>query len=476
MGRRWSCQRLAGHSIIGAVALDQVSTSPMTKRIFLAPHLRRLFSLLPSGGTLPDDVWRNRRAFLLGLTWFHAAAIALIGPALGYRWEWSLPALFQGSTVLHTLGEGSVVAFFAALASWSRRGRTFQASAIALGLMTSSAILVHLSGGYIELHFHFFVMLTFLAMLQNWVPFILAIAYVALHHGVFGVLWPDEVFNHAAAFAAPWTWAGIHAFFILWSCVGSIVAWRFTEVAATKIKAQAEELEKLNKLQADFVAMVAHDLRSPLSNITSTAALFEAGLLGPITDEQKKWLGKIEITSRNMVELVNDFLDISKIEAGKIGLIKEKIDLYQFVRTNLDNYLPLAKSKNIALVSRLEPGIPVVCADPRRLEQVMSNLLSNAIKFTPHGKEIEVGAEPNGGQEVTIWVKDTGIGIQPDEIGNLFEKYRQTKSGKTSAQKGTGLGLAICKMIVEAHGGKICVESEPGRGSRFTVTIPCDQR
>jgi signal transduction histidine kinase len=339
--------------------------------------------------------------------------------------------------------------------------------------MSSSAILIHLSGGYIELHFHFFVMLTFLAILQDWVPYIVAIVYVALHHGVVGVLWPEAVFNHAAAFNAPWTWAGIHAFFILWSCVGSVIAWRFAELASTKIKAQAIELKDLNKLQADFVAMVAHDLRSPLTTITSAAALFEGGYLGTITEEQKTWLHKIAATSGTMVALLNDFLDISKIEAGRIELIKEKIDLYQFVRNNLDNYVPLAKSKNISLVSRLEPGIPQVCVDPRRLEQVISNLLSNAIKFTPHGKEIELGAS-NGAQEIRMWVKDAGIGIPPDEIGQLFEKYRQTRSGKASAQKGTGLGLAICKMIVESHGGKIWAESEPGNGARFSISLPCD--
>jgi hypothetical protein len=259
----------------------------MTDRGSFPRSVIYLFSLLPSGGALPDDVWRNRRAFLLGLTWLHAVVIALIGPFFGYSWEWSLPALFRNGTVVHTVGEGLIVACFAALASWSRAGRTFQATAIALGLMSSSAILVHLSGGYIELHFHFFIMLTFLALLQNWVPYIVAVIYVAVHHGVMGILWPDEVFNHAAAFNAPWSWAGIHAFFILWSCIGSVIAWRFNEVAWAKIKAQAEELENLNKLQADFVAMVAHDLRSPLSNITSTAASFEAGILGSVTPEQK---------------------------------------------------------------------------------------------------------------------------------------------------------------------------------------------
>jgi PAS domain S-box-containing protein len=133
--------------------------------------------------------------------------------------------------VLHAVGEGLIVAFFAALTSWSGASRTFRATAVGFGLMSSSAILVHLSGGYIELHFHFFVMLAFLALYQDWVPYILAIVYVAIHHGVVGVLWPQEVYNHSAAFNAPWTWAGIHAFFVLSASVGSIIAWRFNETA-----------------------------------------------------------------------------------------------------------------------------------------------------------------------------------------------------------------------------------------------------
>ncbi len=198
--------------------------------------VRHVLSYVPSGGSLPEDVWRNRRRFLLGLTWLHAIIIALVGPVLGYRWELSLAALFRNGTVLHTVGEGSIVAFFAALAGWERANRTFQATVIGLGLMSSSAILVHLSGGYIELHFHFFVMLAFLALFQDWTPYILAIAYVAIHHGLVGVLWPAEVYNHTAAFNAPWTWAGIHAFFVLWASVGSVIAWRFNERASAQTK------------------------------------------------------------------------------------------------------------------------------------------------------------------------------------------------------------------------------------------------
>jgi PAS domain S-box-containing protein len=203
----------------------------MTRYRGLSELIRGLWVFVPQGGSLPEDVWRRRHRFLVGLTWFHALIIALSGPILGYRWELSLRAPFQDGTVLHAVGEGLIVAFFAALTSWSGASRTFQATAVGFGLMSSSAILVHLSGGYIELHFHFFVMLAFLALYQDWVPYILAIVYVAIHHGVVGVLWPQEVYNHSAAFNAPWTWAGIHAFFVLWASVGSIIAWRFNETA-----------------------------------------------------------------------------------------------------------------------------------------------------------------------------------------------------------------------------------------------------
>jgi PAS domain S-box-containing protein len=196
-----------------------------------AALVNRLWSLIPSGGSLPEGMWRARHRFLVGLTFFHVVIIALAGPVLGKHWELSFRSLLDDDSMLHVIGEALVVALFGILACWRRAGRTVQATFVGFGLMSSSAILVHLSGGYIELHFHFFVMLTFLALCQDWIPYLLAVAFVAVHHGVVGVLWPQSVYNHEAAFNAPWTWAGIHALFVLWSCVGSVVAWRFNERA-----------------------------------------------------------------------------------------------------------------------------------------------------------------------------------------------------------------------------------------------------
>jgi PAS domain S-box-containing protein len=218
---------------LGAQELKILAT---TDHITAATVFRRLWLHLPAGGSLPEDVWNSRHRFLLGLTWFHALVIAFVGPIIGYSWDLSLRAPFRDGTVLHTVAEGSIIAAFAVLASWSRWSRAVRASLVGFGLISSSAILVHLSGGYIELHFHFFVMLVFLALYQDWVPYSLAVLYVAVHHGVVGVLDPRDVYNHPAAINAPWKWAGIHAFFVLFSCVGSIIAWRFNEKAHAQTK------------------------------------------------------------------------------------------------------------------------------------------------------------------------------------------------------------------------------------------------
>jgi len=204
------------------------------KRVIQA--LKRLRFLVPSGRSLPEKEWQQRHRFLVGLTWFHAAVIALIGPICGYGWDFSLESLFRDRTILHVAGEGLIVAVFALVGGRGTGKRALDATLIGFGLMTSSAIFVHLSGGYIELHFHFFVMLIFISLYQDWIPYLLSIAYVAIHHGLVGVLRPEDVYNHLAAINAPWTWAGIHAFFVLWSCVGSSIAWRFNEIASARTK------------------------------------------------------------------------------------------------------------------------------------------------------------------------------------------------------------------------------------------------
>jgi PAS domain S-box-containing protein len=241
-------------------------------------------------------------------------------------------------------------------------------------------------------------------------------------------------------------------------------------------KGLAIELKHAKELEADFAAMIAHDLRSPLTSVVSTAAMMEDGLFGPVGEEQQRWLAKMQTMCRSLVDLVNDFLDLSKLEAGHVNLQKGIVDLNQLIRSNVEAYLPVASRKNILVFGQVEPNLSAIEADPRRLDQVLHNLISNALKFTPEGGKIEIGAGQEDGTEIKLWVKDTGVGIPAEELGSLFHKYRQTTSGKTSQDKGTGLGLVICKMIVEAHGGRIEVESAPGKGSTFTVRLPVNRQ
>jgi PAS domain S-box-containing protein len=184
----------------------------------LSRFLRRA---LPQGRSLPAEAWKRRHRIMLALLWLHVVGIPLFGLARGY-------------SLAHSMLESSPVATAAAFAAFGPGSRRLRSAAATLGVMTSSAVLVHLSGGVIEVHFHFFVMLSIIALYNDWVPFLLAVAYVVLHHGIIGVLYPDEVYNHPAAINNPWKWAGIHGLFVLMASITGVVAWRLTERARAR--------------------------------------------------------------------------------------------------------------------------------------------------------------------------------------------------------------------------------------------------
>ncbi len=235
---------------------------------------------------------------------------------------------------------------------------------------------------------------------------------------------------------------------------------------------QAIELEKAAKQQADFSAMIVHDLRSPLSTIMGVMEMMQGGLLGELNSEQNQWLARVRNNAAGLVELVSDFLDVSKLEAGQVELSLAPIAITDLIHEAVENFGPLARSKNIHLSYQTEGLPPAIEVDSRRLGQVLSNLVSNALKFTPDGGSIELHARHDPRRGIIVQVQDTGMGIPQDELAILFQKYQQSSSGKTSEHKGSGLGLVISKMIVEAHGGKIWAESEIGKGSKFTFTLP----
>jgi PAS domain S-box-containing protein len=575
---------------IAVEALKEFSMSKRTRdHRAVSEMIGSLWTFLPQGGSLPADIWNKRHRFLLGLAWFHAVVIALLGPLVGYTWELSLSAPFRDGTVLHTVAEGLIVAVFAVLGSYGGASRAVRATLVGFGLISSSAILVHLSGGYIELHFHFFVMLAFLALYQDWGPYILAIVYVAIHHGVVGVLWPEDVYNHSAAFNAPWTWAGIHAFFVLWASVGSIIAWRFNEAALARAKLildvagdgiygldaegkitfvnlaaarmlgsevkdiigkpmnqvvvqtmaegspspdsaspilltvqdgtpcrvtneifrrkdgtsllvdyvsnpiferdqltgavvafrdvtyrkrteeelakKAQELARSNAELQHFAYIASHDLQEPLRMVTSYVQLLARRYKGKLDADAEEFIAFAVDGATRMTALINALLAYSRVETK--GKEFEPVNCDAVVDSTLTT-LQAAIAESKAVVSR-DP-LPTVMADATQLGQLFQNLIGNGIKFRGvESPRIHVSSERNG-KEWIFSVRDHGIGIDPQYADRIFVMFQRLHT--KGQYPGTGIGLALCKKIVERHGGRIWVESQPGHGATFYFTVP----
>jgi signal transduction histidine kinase len=228
-------------------------------------------------------------------------------------------------------------------------------------------------------------------------------------------------------------------------------------------------LQKATGRQADFSAMIAHGLRSPLQTIHCAAALLPQAR--QTKHNEQVFIDMIRRGCEELTQTLNEFLDFSKYKAGYLQLEKEEFDLRDFFGQLETQYSWQAQQKRLSLTVEVDPEIGSIAADRKKLHQLFDNLLSNALKFTPETGEIWVGARPLD-DRIELWVKDTGIGIAASEARTLFSLYRQTESGRSLSSNGTGLGLLICKMIAEAHGGQISVESERGKGTAFRVWLP----
>ncbi len=235
------------------------------------------------------------------------------------------------------------------------------------------------------------------------------------------------------------------------------------------------KLRELSDMKEEFLALTTHDLRSPLTVISGVINFFTSGRLGDMTPEQKNMVAMMERNTQSLIELVNDLLDASKLESGTLRLEVAPVELAPLVAELRETMLPMAREKEIALEEHVAAGLPAVSADRAKLRRVLVNLLSNAVKFTPKGGRIEVNAERDGDRAVRVSVTDTGVGIPPEDLARLFDKFEQARSRATRSEKGTGLGLYITRQLVELHGGHISVESEVGQGSTFSFTIPTAQ-
>ncbi|MBC7930513.1 MAG: ATP-binding protein [Rubrivivax sp.] len=231
------------------------------------------------------------------------------------------------------------------------------------------------------------------------------------------------------------------------------------------------KLRELSAMKEEFLALTTHDLRSPLTVISGVINFFTSGRLGDLTPEQKNMVQMMERNTQNLIELVNDLLDASKLESGTLRLETVSVDLRGLTEELREQMHPLARDKEIALEEAIPKDLPPLRADRAKLRRILVNLLSNALKFTPKGGRIELSAE-RAGDFVRVSVADNGVGMAPDDVKDIFDKYTQASSRATRSEKGTGLGLYITRQLVELQGGKISVESEVGKGSTFSFTIP----
>lgn len=414
--------------------------------------VRAVARWLPRGWTLPDESWRRRHRGIVVVLWLHVPGVFVFGVA-------------RAQGVGHSAFEAAPVAMLALLAGSSVLPRRWRSVAATMGLLTASAVLVHLSEGSTEMHFHFFVMMPLVALYQDWIPFLTAIAYVSGHHGIAGMIDPGSVFNHPAALASPWKWAGIHAVFIAGISIVCLSTWKLLEAALEHARDEA-------RVKSEFLSIMSHEIRTPL-----TAVIGYAGLLSDtgLTADQRQYADTIRRSGDRLLTLVNDILDYSKLEARRLSLDESPFDMLRLVDDTIELVAETAHQRGVSLSSLVENSVPRgVVGDSGRIAQVLLNLVSNAVKFTENGEvDVHVYGRPVGTRrhEVTVAVRDSGIGIAEEEAERLFDAFTQAEASTSRRYGGTGLGLPIARQLCDLMGGTIDVESALGEGATFRASF-----
>lgn len=392
------------------------------------------------------------------LLWVHVVVLVVIG-VLRDR---PLAASFLGP---------AIVAAFAAAASWARLSRIARASMATLGLLASCAILIDDFDGLIEAHFHFFIVIAVVSLYQAWRPYLLGIGFVLAHHLVMGTLMPGRVYNHRMGEHDPWLFALIHGGAILAESVACLVFWGLTEEALDAERTNSEalartntELTAANTAFADLVAMLSHDLRVPLTVLIGYSEMALESWPQMTHAEQVDFVRKVGHAGQNLHTMLEGTLAVSAIDGDGIDPRPVPVRIDEAVLealTNLPEPTPELDVEGLAALT--------VVVDRSHLGQVLTNLLTNAVKYGGGRVTVSTAFDDN---RVLVRITDSGPGVPPAFVPQLFDRYTRSDEARQGGQKGTGLGLYITRTLLLANGGDVTYEATPGGGATFCVRLP----